>query len=259
MMCDRIDADRALDMAQSPSPAAAVTSRDAAKPAPRRFGRVLRGISASLGIVLGLAMLRESWTYPWLAAELRYSTPGGAALTVAKLLAFCALPVVLLLASRPARVWPRLLVAALVSMYGYAVVRPAMFVVFAATDYVAWGQIPDDMPGQASLGMQIMQVHPDPVAAARQALRHGDTRIYFVHGVGVSTPGVNHHPYTEVRLGMREMPGFSDLGEAGAIGAYRHDADCWTARYNRELARHLDGLRPNGSLDAVCGPVKWKR
>lgn len=259
MMRDRIDANGLSLAAQAPSPTAAVASTDpTAKPALRRFGRVLRGISAPLGIVVGLVVLRGIWGYPWTAVELRYASPMMATITVAGLVSFCVLPMALLLVARPARIWARLILAALVSIYGYAMVRPAMWVAFAAADYVQYGQIPDDMPGRVASGQEMLRANPDPVAAARRALRYGDTRIYFVQGFVPLTPGVNRHPYTELRYGMREMPGFLDVGAGPAIEAYRSEAFCWVSQYNRELETHLDGLRPVDSLDADCRPANRK-
>jgi len=198
-----------------------------------------------LALPLAWIVLANGWAPPMYVGDLPFASPVLAVFVIVGWVAAYGLPPLLLAASRrdPPRAW-RIAVAAVIAIYAAMVVRPVAHLLFAARDYVAYGQVPRDMPGQAAAGWKRLNADPDPEAAARRALRWGDTRIFVVEGIGLAPPGLGWSPYAAARFGSRLMPGFSDVGAADSrVAAFRAAAACWTFRYDAELARHLDDAR----------------
>lgn len=150
----------------------------------------------------------------------------------------------------------RLVVACLAAVYGARISGPVAQVLFTTRDVVVHGAIPiDDLPVEIGIGWRIIRANPDPVRAARDALRQGDTRLFISEPLGIDPMGVDVSADVAQRYGLREMPGFSDVGSNDpAMVAYWRAAGCYGTRYNAELARHLPGVAVSRGRHDACGP-----
>lgn len=199
---------------------------------------VLPLLAGAAAVAIPAIIARE-----WSTLGMRDLPPLEFILELAVVAVFFALPVLLLAASGLwlTGAW-RVGVACLIAAYGVSVANPVEQLLLETGDYLEQGRMPASRAGQVAEGSRMMRANPDPAAAARTALRWGDTRIYVVRGVAPSPVGIHWTRAAGLRYGSREMPGFGDSGPRAGM-AYRRQAMCWAFRYNLEMANGLNDPR----------------
>jgi len=236
-----------------PAPGAAVTMGLSAATRILRFAR--RGMLPALALVAMVPCYGAAYNLGFHVPGLAFAAPGELVLRLALVALAVTFPVLLFAASGVSpRRWWRVGVAVVIAGYGAAVARPVAFHLLAASDHLTVGRIPDGRQAQVAMGREMIRA--DPEAAARRAVRGGDTRVFAVEGIVLWPVGVRWTPATRERLGVKELPGFSDMGSRDpAVQRYEHEGACWVGRYDRELARLLDtpGLEVDPSFPR-CDP-----
>jgi hypothetical protein len=170
---------------------------------------------------------------------------------------FVSLPLLLLAASGlPLRGRIRGALAACMAAYAFAMVRPVTTLAFALTDPVLLPSHSYDQDATLRSSLLWVRAHPDPEAEARRALRWGDDRYFGVTGLGLYPVGVRWPVEAWGKYGMKEMPGFSDVGPSDSRAA--REVICWVFRYDTVMAhrRPAPGVKPGDELDPVA-MTRW--
>jgi hypothetical protein len=203
-----------------------------------RFAR--RRVLPVLALASMLPGFGAAYNFGMDAPGLAFAGPVELVLWLAAFALVVTFPVLLFAASGVSpRRWWRVAVAVVIAGYGAAVARPVSFQLLAVGDRLANGQVPQGQQAQRAMGRTMMRA--DPAAAARRAVRGGDTRVFVVDGIVLWPEGVHWTPWTQERIGVKVMPGSVEWNDGGPEArGYERQVTCWVGRYDRELARLLD-------------------